>query len=159
VPTEALVTIYRRGGSFFIASSDRTTDGVWVASGSVERVDDVDPKAIGSALLRQLGRSTLGVPHPRQHEWTAQRRKSLDPIIASAKLRSWRSFIRDATLANVARDGDTIRITPERRDARRSDVFWAVTEQERKLLSPTEAELGAASLAAVSVDPIEDPQP
>jgi hypothetical protein len=66
VSATALATIYRRSGSFFITSSDRTTEGVWVQSGSAERVDGDDPEAIGSALLRQLDRSTVDVRHPRQ---------------------------------------------------------------------------------------------
>src|SRR5690606_19952878 len=114
-----------------------------------ERVDGVDPETIGSALLRQLDRSIIGVRHPRQHEWAAQRRKSLDPIIALAKVRSWRSFIREAAVANVERDRDTIRVVPEARDARRIDVFWEVPEGERELLSPTAGDLGAAALRAV----------
>ena len=66
VPVTAFATIYRRGESFFITSSDQTTVGLWVHSGSVERVDRIDAEAIGSALMRQLDRSTLGVPHPRR---------------------------------------------------------------------------------------------
>lgn len=159
VGTSAFATIYRRGDSFFVASSDQTTDGVWIHSGSVECVDGVDPEAIGSALMRQLDRSTLGVPHPRQDQWTAQRRRGLDPIIALAKLRSWRSFIRDAALAGVKRDGDTVRITPEQCDARRFDVFTPLIEHERLLLGPTERELGSATLAAVGVEPVEDGRP
>jgi hypothetical protein len=92
-------------------------------------------------------------------EWTAQRQKSLDPIIALAKLRSWRSFIRDVAVANVARDGDTIRVAPQVRDARRIDVFLEVPDLERKLLSPTESELGAATLTAVGVNRIWDDHP
>ena len=154
MPATAFATIYRRGQSFFITSSDQTTVGLWVHSGSVERVDGVDAETIGSALMRQLDRSTLGVPHPRQDEWTAQRRKALDPIIALAKVRSWRSFIRDATLASVERDGDTIRITPEQ--SQRIDVFTPLTEREQELLSPSEVELGAATLAAVAAEPFDD---
>jgi hypothetical protein len=159
VATTAFTTLYRRGEIFFVASSDRTTDGVWIHSGSVERVDGVNAEAIGSALMRQLDRSTVGVPHPRQDQWTTQRRKGLDPIIALANLRSWRSFIRDATLATVRRDGETIRITPEQRDARRLDVFTSLIEHERLLLGPTERDLGAATLAAVGVEPIENSRP
>jgi hypothetical protein len=157
VPATALVTIYRLSDSFFIASSDQTIVGVWVHSGSVERVEGVRAEAVGSAVMRQLDRSRRGVPHPRQDEWTAQRRKSLDPIIALAKLRSWLSFIRDARVASVARDGRTLRITPEQRDARRVDVFTPLTEQERKLLSPTATELGEATLAAVGAEQIDRP--
>jgi hypothetical protein len=159
VPATAFATIYRRGESFFITSSDQTTVGLWVHSGSVERVDGVDAEAIGSALMRQLDRSTLGVPHPRQDEWTAQRRKALDPLIALAKVRSWRSFIRDATLASVERDGDTIRITPEQSDGQRIGVFTPLTEREQELLSPSEVELGAASVAAVAAEPFDDDPP
>lgn len=63
-------------------------------------------------------------------------------------------------LASVARDGgDTVRITPERRDARRIDVFYTLTEHDQVLWSPTEGELGAATLAAVGVTPIEEDGP
>ena len=148
MPVTALTTTYRRDGSFFIASSDRTTDGVWVGSGSVERVDGPNAVAIGAALNRQLDRSVLDVPHPRQDQWPAQGRKSLDPIIALAKLRSWRSFIRDATVAAVERDGDTVRIIPQARDGRRADVFRTLTEHVLELLGPTDHELGAALLEA-----------
>jgi hypothetical protein len=156
VPVTACATIYRRSESFFVASSDQTTVGLWVHSGSVERVDGVNPAAIGSALMRQLDCSRLRVRHPRQDGWTAQRRKSLDPIIALAKLRSWRSFIRDATLASIDRDGDVYRITPEQRDARRIDVFTPRTEHERELPNPTAEELGVATLIAFGLAPLED---
>lgn len=52
----------------------------------------------------------------------------------------------------MARDGDTIRVAPEVRDARRIDVFGEVPELERELQSPTEGELGVATLTAVGVD-------
>jgi hypothetical protein len=159
VPSTALATVYRRGETFFIASSDQTTDGLWVGSGSVERVDGVHPEALGSALLRQLDRSTVGVRHPRQDEWTAQGRLSLGPILALAKLRSWRSFIRDATLATVTRDGETVRITPQERDGRRLDVFTPLVEHEEGLRNPTAGELGAATLAAVRVEGTEEASP
>jgi hypothetical protein len=76
-----------------------------------------------------------------------------------AKVRSWRSFIRDATLASVERDGDTIRITPEQSDGQRIDVFTPLTEREQELLSPSEVELGAATLAAVAAEPFDDDRP
>jgi hypothetical protein len=159
LPSTALATIYRRNETFFIASSDQTTLGLWVGSGSVERVDGVNAEAMGSALMRQLDRSTVGVRHPRQDEWRAQGRQSLDPILALAKLKSWRSFIRDATLVTVERDGDAIRITPEQRDDGRIDAFTPLIEHERLLLNPTVGELGAATLAAVGVEHNEDSRP
>jgi hypothetical protein len=73
VSATALATIYRRSESFFITSSDRTTEGVGAHSGSVERVGGDDSEAIGSAQLRQVDRSTVGVCHPQQGEWTAPR--------------------------------------------------------------------------------------
>lgn len=144
VSSDATVSVYRRDQHAFVCAHDRTTSGLWIGSGSVERVDVGDALQLGAAVLTQLGRCTTGVRHPAQDEWPAQRRTALDPIIKLAGLRSWRSFIRTAALCHVDRSGSLVSVLPTQRDRRRVDVFNHQAKGIRELDDPTALALGEA---------------
>ncbi len=127
-------SIYVRDSRCFIGTSDRTTDGVWIGRGNTTVVHLDQNEALGAAVLDALRLSRTKIPHPAQSEWTAVRRRSLDPIVAAAGLRSWRSFIRSAQLISVHLEADTLELELYERDDRRSGFFKSF--ENRRTASP-----------------------
>jgi len=123
VPRTGNTTVYVRPEGLYVASNDRTTTALWIGSGLVEIVQRDDTEAVGRSILCSLDSSVLEVAHPAQHEWSAQRKRSLDAILKLARVRSWRAFISAATTVGVSREGAQVMVTPDRRDERRADVF------------------------------------
>ncbi len=121
--TPKAASIYVRDLRCFIGTSDRTTDGVWIGRGNVTVVHLDQDEALGAAVLDALSLSRTKIPHPAQSEWTAVRRRSLDPIVAAAGLRSWRSFIRSAQLISVLLEAGNLELELFERDDRRADLF------------------------------------
>ena len=143
VPSTGNATVYVRPEGLYVASNDRTTSGLWIGSGLVEIVQQDDPEAVGRSVLWSLDSSVLDVAHPAQHEGSAQRKRSLDPILKLARVRSWRAFISAATTVGISRECAQVTVTPDRRDERRVDVFYPVPESSVTLDNPTPHELGA----------------
>jgi hypothetical protein len=144
------VTLYVRPEGLYVASNDRTTTGLWIGSGLVEIVQRDDTEAVGRSILGSLDSSVLDVAHPAQDEWSAQRKRSLDPILKLARVRSWRAFISAATTVGISRKGAQVMVTPDRRDERRADVFYPVAETSVTLDNPTPHELGAVVAEVVN---------
>ncbi len=123
VPVTASVMVYARPDAAYVATFEQTTVGVWVGSGAVEKVPTDDISVLGAAVSQRLAASRVKVAHPRQSEWTAQRQRSLGPLIRLAGVRSWRAFLSGSVAASVRRDGTLVTVRPYRRDERRIDVF------------------------------------
>ena len=144
------VSIYARRGSCFVAADDQTTDGVWIGSGRVATVDDADRFGLGEAVVKALGHSRTGVPHPRRDQWSVQRQRSLGPLMDAAGVRSWRSFVLSARLVTVDASRGLATVVGWNRDTSRPEVF--TPDQARELRDvPTEpAALGDAVVAMLT---------
>jgi len=149
----AFVAIYHRPDAYYVVGSNRTTMGLWVGRPERPVVLDVaaSPDTLGQQVLSLLSQGADIVPHPRQDEWTAQGRAFRAPILAAARVRSWRAFLASAELVDVSRQASLVTVTPMRRDAKRPDVFNAGAETI-ELTSPPSSELGRAILAAFGSD-------
>ncbi|MEM9652312.1 MAG: hypothetical protein AAGA65_09470 [Actinomycetota bacterium] len=138
------VSIYRRLDVHYVCPSDQTVDGLWIGNGEVDVVESSDPRVLGDAVLRALRRSRTGVPHPNQSEWHKQRHRSLDPIIKTAGLQSWRSFVREAQLVSVNSDGSGVTVECHRQDSSRPEIFTPVAERRVKNLQLSADVVGTA---------------
>jgi hypothetical protein len=89
------------------------------------------------------------VPRPPQQEWRSDGKQRSAAHFKQAGVRSWRSFERDAALANVERDGETMIVTPLARDDNRSDTWSDDTQRETQLHAPDASTLASAVIEAL----------
>jgi hypothetical protein len=102
---------------------------------------------LGAEVMTRLTRSARVVPHPRQEEWSRQRRASLTPILRLAKVRSWREFVSSADLVEVERQGDAVTVGRMRRLQKPMGAFEPDIGAQR-LHAPSPAELAEAIMGA-----------
>ena len=144
------MTIYARPDGLYVASSDQTTDGLWIESVRVEFVVPDSSSAIGGVVGRLLDGSRVGVRHPRQDEWTAKRAVASKPLLALARVRSWTAFLQRTAVVGVHRNRDTD-VTPYRQSDRPRNSFEQIVGSCTRLTAPSDDELGVAVIAAVAV--------
>jgi hypothetical protein len=147
----ALVMVYGRPDAYYVTTSARSTSGLWLESGTVAVVPaDSDDDVLAEAVSRAVRRPADVIPHPDRKEWPARQKQALTPILRQAHVRSWRAFVAPARLVSVAREGATCTVTPNRRNARRRDVFEQMTELATELPDFTVASLARALRAALT---------
>lgn len=146
----ASATVYGRPDACYVTTSARATSGLWLETGAVVAV----PVAAGDGRLAEAVHGAVRpdarvVRHPAQDEWTAWRRETVAPILRLARVRSWTAFLAPAVLVAVSRRGTAWRVAPERRDARRPDVFEELPGESVEILDCTVADLAPALRAAL----------
>jgi hypothetical protein len=95
-----LATVYRRKQTLFTHPSSLTTDGVWILTGPVLKLDEGATDAdIGSAVQACLDQSRTNVQHPT--EWG----ELLKPLLKEAGVKSWAKFV-DGTSCVVIESGN-----------------------------------------------------
>jgi transposase InsO family protein len=109
------------------------------------------PAQIGRAAVVLLAKPRPHIAHPQRNEWTEARRKSLDPIVPAAKVRSWRAFISRTATVEVERTNDTFTVTPMRALEKPHGAFKADLAREKELAYPPPEDLGRAILQAFTV--------
>jgi hypothetical protein len=130
-------SIYYRQSKLFIQADSRTQSGIWVGDGPVDVLEE-HSEAVADAVQTALQYSRHGVPTPRPSEdLTVETRKL-------AGVKSWRTFVKNATLLCAALDGEQLTLTPYRRVDRAGNY---VPQPERALkLSAHDAGLGKVIL-------------
>jgi hypothetical protein len=148
--SESLLNIYARSEGYYLVSSAKTSDGLWqhIAEPPTFLEAHVSPAHIGREALEYLAEPRPNTAHPQGGEWKEARRKSLDPIIRAAKVRSWRAFISNATTVDVERTNDSFKVTPMKAMSKPRGGFEPDLSQELGLDSPTPEDLGRAILQA-----------
>ena len=147
----ALVMVYSRPDAHYVSTSARSTTGLWLESGTVAAVPaDADDEVLADAVSRAVRSPADVVPHPGRDEWPARHKQALAPILLQAHVRSWRAFVAPARLVSVVREGATCTVTPNRRNARRRDVFEQMTELAAELPDLSVASLARALRAALT---------
>jgi hypothetical protein len=100
-------TIYVRSKDILLHASSRTTDGVWILSEPVTRVDHDCPDApLGDAVRAALQASRSGVRHPKV--WTGL----LDPRLKVANVKGWATFVRGSRCVRVEEEAGSITLIP-----------------------------------------------
>jgi hypothetical protein len=143
--------VYGRPDAYYVTTSARSTSGLWLESGTVVVVPaDSDDEVLAEAVSRAVRRPADVIPHPDRKEWPARHKQALTPILRQAHVRSWRAFAAPARLVSIVREGATCTVTPNRRNARRRDVFEQMTELAAELPDLTVASLACALRAALT---------
>jgi hypothetical protein len=150
-----LVSVYRRSGAYFVVSSAKTTEGLWVYDGEPRRLSDTDTVVaeLGGELLARLAGPRRVVGHPAQHEWPEHRRASLAPILQLAKVCSWRSFVSMASLVEAEQFDGVVTISPMRPMPKPIGAFEPDSARTERLNAPSSNELGEAILHAFTAAP------
>ena len=148
--SEAALTIYRRSEGYYLVVSAQTTTGLWrhVAEPPVLLREACEPADLGSEALDRLAEPRPITPHPGRDEWTEARRRSLGPILSSAKVRSWKAFITTATLVDVGRTDDTFKVTPMNAMPKPQGAFEPDIHRVQMLQAPSAESLGRAIVQA-----------
>jgi hypothetical protein len=127
--SRAGVSVYSRPDAHYVTILGCTTAGVWVETG---RLATVAPGAgeigLAETVWAAVAPPAEVIPHPSQKEWADWRGSTLAPILRRAQASSWKAFTKSASLVSVYRLGDTCTVSPNRRDRRRLDVFYEITE-------------------------------
>lgn len=148
--SDSLLSIYRRSEGYFLVSSAKTTAGLW------QSVDEppaflgasTDPAQLGGEAAELLAEPRPSTAHPQREEWTEATRRSREPIIRAANVRSWRAFISETALVEVERTNKTFRVTPMKATPKPLGAFEPDLGQVNELASPSPEELGRAILQA-----------
>jgi hypothetical protein len=101
--------VYSRRGRLFLATLSQTTGryGLWFEAGPHIVVNIADgPGAIGARLSEALNASRRGLEHPANPDAVEK------PLLASAGVESWSTFVRGSQHWYVERDEETLRIVP-----------------------------------------------
>jgi hypothetical protein len=102
-------TVYRRKSKFLVHASCRTTAGVWILTPPCIALEqDCEDLILGQAVRTALGCSREGVPHPVA--WAGL----LTPLLDAAGVKSWSTFARSASCAEIEETDATIAIVPTR---------------------------------------------
>lgn len=139
--------VYSRRGRLFLATLSQTAGryGLWFEAGPHMVLDISDgPGALGNRLDEVLEASRQGLEYPADPESVEK------PLLTSAGVKSWSTFVRNAQHCYVERDEGTLRIVPSVAD---SGGFRGLKEKTTTLpagCSPEE--VGRALLDALASD-------
>jgi hypothetical protein len=101
--------VYKRGDTYYIHSSSKTTAGVWIATAPFLKIEaNSTPSVIGAAVLQALDASHNLIPHPTS--W----RGLISPLLELGGVRSWATFVKHSKCLNVEADGERLRLIPNR---------------------------------------------
>jgi hypothetical protein len=102
-------TAYRRAQKLYIHASSKTTDGVWIfQSPCIALGDSCSDFDLGAAVSRALAESRTGVPHPLTFKGL------IDPLLLEASVKSWTTFSKGTTCAEIERTEGSVAIVPTR---------------------------------------------
>ena len=109
--------MYSDGGRLIFQANSYTTMGMQIGHGVAAACErPQDGMLVGAMVLRALDASTSGIPHPPNEEL----RHLADDMLRRAGVRSWRAFAAEASMVEVARDGEVFEIVRLRRAFDRS---------------------------------------
>ncbi|WP_182376967.1 hypothetical protein [Nocardioides sp. WS12] len=146
----ASLTIYRRSDAYYLVVSAQTTTGLWQHVPEPPTVLSRKSLApdLGSLALDCLSEHRPITPHPSRDESVQVRQLSIDPILKSANVRSWRTFITSAVQVDVSRANQSFTITPMMAISKPQGASVPDPSAESELLSPSALDLGRALLQA-----------
>jgi hypothetical protein len=149
---DSLLTVYTRADGYYLVSSAQTPAGIWQQFGESPTVleSNSPPTDIGRAALACLAQSRPQIAHSTRDEWVDARRRSLDPVLRAAKVRSWRAFITNTRSVDIERTDCAFTVTPTKPLPKPHGALEPVLDQVRELESPTPEDLGRAIIAGLA---------
>ncbi|WP_433350327.1 hypothetical protein [Micromonospora sp. CA-111912] len=139
-----LAALDLRRGRHVAHSSSLTGDGMWIANGAFELLDEPADALLGAAVRRMLDASRIGVPTPDLRGGPSPFAPALDAL----GLRSWATYAKGTRHVDVEQDGATVLVSPTRNGGAR-EGFVGLTGQAVRLTAPGDEELGGALRAAL----------
>ncbi len=124
------ISIYQRRGFLHVCPSVFTAQGVGIESGPCVKLPVLSTSAteLGEVALRSLEGSGAIVPHPT--DWT---RRPPSPVLASAGVKSWRTFSRGARRVGIVHTEDRLILNPTRQAG---DMNFMALDDDQKLHLP-----------------------
>ncbi|MFI6520868.1 hypothetical protein ACIBF1_35310 [Spirillospora sp. NPDC050679] len=96
--------VFMRGDQIYVVGQSRTTDGYWTDSEPYLALPaNVSPTELGAAVQQTLRASQVGVAPPANSTEKAVR----SPLLRMARVRTWSTFARQATMVGLVSDGET----------------------------------------------------
>ncbi|SBT46039.1 hypothetical protein [Micromonospora narathiwatensis] len=140
-----LAALDLRRGRYVAHSSSLTADGMWIANGTFQVLDEpADARELGAAVRRMLGASRAGVPTPALRDGPSP----FAPVLDALGLRTWATYAKGTRHVDVEQDAGTVVVSPTRNGGAR-EGFVGLTEHAVRLTDPGDAELGEALRAAL----------
>jgi len=127
-----------RRDAWYWSPYNKTTAGAWIGAEPIVKLPRDAPAAVlGTTVIELLAASTGPVPHPT--DW----KKLLEPLLAAAGVKSWRTLAAGAKSVSVESDDAFYTVCPNARDRRNN--FLPLPERNIRLpISATAEELGRA---------------
>ncbi|WP_320069112.1 hypothetical protein [Micromonospora sp. RTGN7] len=140
-----LAALDLRRGRYVAYSSSLSTDGMWIANGLFDLLDEpADDRTLGAAVRRMLDGSRAGVPTPDPRGGPSP----FAPVLDALGLRSYATYAKGTRHVGVERDADTVLVSPSQNGGARVG-FVGLTEYAVRLTDPGDEELGGALRAAL----------
>ena len=129
-------SIYLKDGVIRIIPHAKTTEGLTKNVGPVFFLQETDPSTvIGQKTLEALALFGKVIPHPKnQEEWKA----SESEWCQAMKIKSWRTFAKNAKVLGIEMDGDSISIIPTRNMLPKRGFEWLQHKSRTSTADPEE---------------------
>ncbi|WP_326557256.1 hypothetical protein [Micromonospora sp. NBC_01796] len=133
-----LAALDLRRGRYVAYSSSLTTDGLWIANGVFDLLDEpADDRELGAAVRRMLDASRTGVPTPDLRGGPTP----FAPLLDALGLRSWATYAKGTRHVDIEWDSDELLVSPTRNGGAR-EGFVGLGEHAVRLTDPGDDELG-----------------
>ncbi|WP_329110171.1 hypothetical protein OG792_14825 [Micromonospora sp. NBC_01699] len=140
-----LAALDLRRGRYVAHSSSLTTDGMWVANGVFDLLDEpADDRELGAAVRRMLDASHAGVPAPDLRGGPSP----FAPVLDALGLRSFATYAKGTRHVDIEGDADKVLVSPTRNGGPR-EGFVGLGEHAVRLTDPDDDELGRTLRAAL----------
>lgn len=132
-------TVYRRKQALYIHPQSLTTDGVWIVTEPVLKLNETASDAdIGSAVRASLDRSHTNVPHPTN--WG----EITKILLRGIGVRSWSTFVQGASCVIIESAGEELSVMPtENQGARGGFAHQPENTVTLRQVDASESYLGA----------------
>jgi hypothetical protein len=134
---ERAAAVYFRSGTWYVSPLNETVTGLQIVSEPTLVVESsAEETELGSAMLRALSLSRVGVPYPASFKGLT------DDILRAAALRSWSTFTKTATHFLAKDDGVRIRLVPSRRASRGTSFEYVPSQTVSLTCGASPSEIG-----------------
>lgn len=107
---EPAAVVYFTNNTIIVAAMARTATGLSLETEPQPLGRHAKVANLAEALARSLARSTMPIDEPAEDAW----RRRFIPFQDAARVKNFRTFMRQARRVDLDRMGDTVRLTPTR---------------------------------------------
>jgi hypothetical protein len=142
--TQHVVLDARADRSLILQTYSRTTDWLWLGTGTPSRLDDsVTDDELAAAINAALDRSQTEIERPEKLD------KLMEPVLRVAGVRSQRAYYEGTRSIGITQEDDgSIEVAPSRR---RNREFITILDEVISLQDPDPSALVAAIRRAIAI--------